>query len=439
MTRMTMNRTELPAPDCTVCAGNGIRYTGLCSPKFRSCLLTLHLYVHRTPETAPVHALLTDLLTASSEAYPDHAALSLRLESLYAADFAAKLTLCGDDAALVFTASWLDDRYALDGEAVTAQMLELVLGCLLHPNAENGAFRNPAFRICKQNLLDDIDCVCNDKREYALEQAAAAAYSGTPAAISVHGGREYAERITPEQAYQVWQEILRTSAADIICVTPEPKPQICDAVLGALSGLRREPETFSFAAPVQQRPAPVMQTVCMPLEQSKLVLVYRFDDIPREVLAVLCGVLGGITESLLFLNLREKQGLCYYCALQSSGFKHTLTIDCGIDAEQAAAVQRAAAEQIRVLQTGSFPAEMMQQAVLQYEYHAAAVLDAPDSLAAAAAAMHRRNDPRTPAMLAEAMRTVTREQIAEAAGQLTLHTVFLLRAADGEEAEPDAG
>ena len=42
-------------------------------------------------------------------------------------------------------------------------------------------------------------------------------------------------------------------------------------------------------------------------------------------------------------------------------------------------------------------------------------------------------------MLAEAMRTVTREQIAEAAGQLTLHTVFLLRAADGEEAEPDAG
>lgn len=439
MIRMTMNKTAYPVPDCPEYTGNGIRYTGLCSPKFRSCLLTLHFYVHRTPETAPVHALLTDLLTASSEAYPDHAALSLRLESLYAADLSAKLTLCGDDAALVFTASWLDDRYALDGEQITAQMLELVLGCLLHPNAANGAFLDPAFRICKQNLLDDIDCACNDKREYALQQAAEAAYSGTPAAISVHGSREYAECITPEQAYQVWQEILRTSFTDIICVMPEPKPEIRDAVLNAMNSIRREPEIFSFAAPVQPRTEPVCKTAFMPLEQSKLVLVYRYDDIPREVLAVLCGVLGGISESLLFLNLREKQGLCYYCALQSSGFKHTLTIDCGIDAEQAEAVQAAAAEQIRALQTGQFPAEMMQQAVLQYEYHAAAVQDAPDSLAASAAAMHRRNDPRTPAMLAEAMRQVTREQIAEAAKQLRLHTVCLLRAEDGEEAVPDAG
>ena len=36
------------------------------------------------------------------------------------------------------------------------------------------------------------------------------------------------------------------------------------------------------------------------------------------------------------------------------------------------------------------------------------------------------------------MRQVTREQIAEAAKQLTLDTVYLLRAEDGEEADADA-
>ena len=419
--------------------GNGFRFTELCSPKFRSCLLTLYFYVHRTPETAPVHALLTDLLTASSSAYPDHAALSLRLESLYAADFSAKLSLCGDDAALVFTASWLDDRYALNGEQITAQMLDLIFGCLLKPNAENGAFCDPAFRICKQNLLDDIDCVCNDKREYALQQAAALAYRGTPAAMSVHGSRKHAEQITPEQAYRVWQEILRTSFADIICVTPAPKPGIREAVCGTLNSLSRDAAFFAFDAPVLRKPEPAVQTETMPLEQSKLVLVYRYDDIPRAVLAVLCGVLGGISESLLFLNLREKQGLCYYCALQNAAFKRTLTIDCGMDADRADAVRDAADAQIRALQAGAFPAEMMRQAVLQYEYHAAAVQDAPDSKAASAAAMFRRQDTRTPEQLAAEMRQVTREQVAEAAKQLTLDTVFLLRAEDGEEAEHDAG
>lgn len=437
---MSRKMTEFAAADCGAgSTENGLRYTALCSPKFRSCLLTFCFYVHRTEETAPVHALLTDLLTASSAAYPDHTALSLRLESLYAADFSAKLSLCGDDAALVFTASWLDDRYALNGEAVTEQVLELVLGCLLRPNAENGAFCDPAFRICKQNLLDDIDCLCNDKREYALQQAAEIAYQGTPAAISVHGSRAAAETVTPEQAYAVWQEILRTSFAEIVCVTPEPKPEIREKVLGALNGLSRDAEFFSFDAPGQRKAVPAVQTETMPLEQSKLVLVYRYDDIPREVLAVLCGVLGGIPESLLFLNLREKQGLCYYCALQSSQFKHTVTIDCGIEAEQAETVQKAVAEQLRTLQSGGFPDEMMRQAVLQYEYHAAAVQDAPDSTAAAAAAMYRRQDLRTPEMLAEAMRKVTREQIAAAAKQLTPDTVYLLRAEDGEEADTDVG
>ena len=437
---MSRKMTEYAAPDCGEgSTENGLRYTALCSPKFRSCLLTFYFYVHRTKETAPVHALLTDLLTASSAAYKDHAALSLRLESLYAADFSAKLSLCGDDAALVFTASWLDDRYALNGEAITGQVLGLILGCLLQPNAENGAFCDPAFRICKQNLLDDIDCRCNDKREYALQQAAAIAYQGTPAAFSVHGSRADAETVTPAQAYKVWQEILRTSFAEIVCVTPEPKPEIEAAVRGALGQLPRNAAFFDFDAPTVPKQRPAVQTETMPLEQSKLVLVYRYDSIPREVLAVLCGVLGGIPESLLFLNLREKQGLCYYCALQSSQFKHTVTIDCGMDAEQAETVQAAVAEQLRKLQDGDFPDEMMRQAVLQYEYHAAAVQDAPDSTAAAAAAMYRRRDLRTPEALAEAMRQVTREQIAEAAKQLTLDTVYLLRAEDGEEADADAG
>ena len=41
------------------------------------------------------------------------------------------------------------------GESVTDAMLSLVTGALLHPNAENGAFCDPEFRIAKQNLLDD--------------------------------------------------------------------------------------------------------------------------------------------------------------------------------------------------------------------------------------------------------------------------------------------
>jgi len=48
----------------------------------------------------------------------------------------------------------------------------------------------------------------------------------------------------------------------------------------------------------------------------------------------------------------------------------------------------------------------------------------------------RRGDPRSPQEIADAMRKVTRADIAEAATQLRPDTVFVLRA-EQEEAEPD--
>lgn len=416
--------------------GNGIRYTGIHNPKFRSCLLTLQFCVPRDRITAPVHALLPDLLTASSAEYPSVREMTLRLESLYAADFLAKLSLSGDTAVLDFTASWLDDAYALEGEPLTAAMLGLVTGALLHPNAKNGAFRDPEFRICKQNLLDDIECEQNDKRSYAIRRAAALTFSGEPAAIPAHGTRAEAERITPEQAYAVWQEILRTAMIEIAAVTPAPKPQIAESLSAAFRHLPRQPKPVVFPAPSPVHPVIRTETEIMPVGQTKLVLTFKYREIRREVLLMLCGILGWITDSLLFTNLRETRGLCYYCLLSLESFKHTIFIDAGIDAASLPAAQDAAYAQIRALQEGAFTDEMMQKAVLRYAFQAAAASDTVSDLAMQQILRLRRDDPRSPQEIADAMRNVTRREIAEAAGQLMLDAVFILRA-EQEEAEPD--
>lgn len=417
--------------------GNGIRYSGIHDPKFRSCLLTLQFYIPRDRLTAPVHALLPDLLTASSAAFPSVREMTLQLESLYAADFIAKTSLCGDAAVLEFTASWLDDAYALGGESVTAPMLELVTDALLRPNAENGAFCDPEFRICKQNLLDDIDCEQNDKRSYALRRAAELTFAGEPAAIPAHGTRPEAERITPEQAYQVWQEILRTAFIEIAAVTPQPRPEIAAYLKSRFDGIPRQPETVVFEAPSPLHTPIRTETEYMPLGQTKLVLTYKYGEIRREVLLMLCSILGWIADSLLFTNLRERSGLCYYCLLSNAAFKHTLFIDIGIDAANLEAVQHAADAQIRALQTGGFTDDMMQKAVLRYGFQAAAASDTISDLAVQQILQLRRGDPRSGAEIAKAMQKVTRAEIAEAAKQLRADAVFVLRA-EQEEAEPDA-
>ncbi len=417
--------------------GNGIRYTEIHDPKFRCCLLNILFYVHRRPQTAPIHALLPDLLTASSAAYPSAAEMTLALESLYAAEFCGKLSLCGDDAALDLTASWLRDDLALGGESVTDAMLSLVTDALLHPNAADGAFFDPEFRICKQNLLDDIDCTRNDKRIYTLRSASALAYRGEPAAIPPTGLRSDAETVTPEDAFRVWQEILRTSQIEIVCVLPKPMPQIAEKLRECFAGLPRTPETFCFHVPSPIKQHPAYEKELLPVGQTKLAVTYKYGNIPREVLLMICSILGWNSDALLFTELREKRGLCYYCCLECSSGKHSVIIDSGTDSDNINALRTGIDAQIEALRNGRFSEQMMQKAILRYACRAAAASDSPYDLAAEEISRLQHDDPRSAAELTAAMQAVTREQIADAAKQLRLDSVFVLLA-EREEAAFDA-
>ncbi len=417
--------------------GNGIRYTEIYDPKFRSCLLTIQFHIPRNLEFASVHALLPDLLTASSAEYPSVSAMTMQLESLYAADFIGNLSLCGDAAVLDFTASWLDDAFVMQGEPITMSVLSLVTGALLYPNSKQGAFCEPEFRICKQNLLDDIDCAQNDKRGYAIRQAAALTFSGESAAIPVHGTRSEAERITPATAFSVWQNLLRTAEIEIVAVTPVPKPEIAAHLTACFRDLPRQPYRIQFEVPSPIRAQVRRETEIMPVGQTKLVLTYKYGAVKRETMMVLCSILGWIADSLLFTNLRERCGLCYYCMLSNEAFKHTLFIDIGIDAANLEIVKDAVAAQIHALQDGDFTDDMMQKAVLYNAFQTAETSDTISGLAAQRLLQMRRGDQRSLNEIADAMRKVTREEISEAAKQLALDTVFVLRAEQEEVGADD--
>lgn len=410
----------------------GIRYTAMHDPKFRSVFLTVQLTVQRDAQTVPVYALLTDLLTESSQDYPSGAALSMRLGSLYAADFYGRLDIIGDHAVLSFSASWLDDCYALEQEPVTAEMLNLVTGCLLHPNVREGAFCDPEYRICKQNLLDDIDCERNDKREYALQKAAELAFCGEPAAYSLHGTRSEAEAVTPESAFQIWQEVLRTADIAVYCVSPEPKPEIEAHLRKAFSEIVRTPQKAVFHAPSPCKDTPAFRSESMPAEQTKLVMVYKYDCLSYEALYMVCSLLGGISDSLLFTNIREEQQLCYYILLQSAAFKHAVFIDCGTDSDQLETVQQSIAKQIALLCSGDFPDDMPEKAVMRYERLCAASTDSVSGTAAAQMIRDRRQDHRSTAEFAAALRNLSKEDIMQAAAALRLDSVYTLCAAEPE-------
>lgn len=422
----------------SVSLGNGIAYTELYDPKFKTCSLYFRFYVKRSSDTCAENALMIDLLTNCSAAYPTLAALTLQKQSLYGASLHSSRGCTGDVQELTVSAHWIDDRFALDGESVTDAMLELTLGCLLQPNAENGAFDAAAFRFCKQNLLDTIDCEINQKRSYAMHRAAENAFVGEPAACPPYGTRETAEQITAESAYAAWQRMLKTAPLEIVAVLPEEKPQMLPAVRKALADMERAPEAVVFESASPLKPEPLKVDEPMPVTQCKLVLVMKTDDADHDAMRMVNLLLGGTTGSLLFVNVREKRSLCYYCASRYVRSKHALTIDCGVRTEKLEETKAAILEQCEALCNGDFTDAQMAEAKMYYDHTLASASDSQSGLAAWVFQQKQTGRSRTMEESSAALGAVTREQVIAAAKKMRLDTVYTLLATksddEGEEA-----
>ena len=110
-----------------------------------------------------------------------------------------------------------------------------------------------------------------------------------------------------------------------------------------------------------------------------------------------------------------------------------LTVDLGVQTADLQAAQDAVAAQIACLQRGDFPDSMCREAVLDYERQAAVTANVNASVAARIADGHLFEDDRTPEEIAAALSRITKAQIMEAAAQLTLDTVFVLRAEEADD------
>ncbi len=100
-----------------------------------------------------------------------------------------------------------------------------------------------------------------------------------------------------------------------------------------------------------------------PVVQAKLNLGYHVDtDIygPQFYAASVASALfGGSPLSLLFTNVREKASLAYYASSVLDPLRHFMMVQTGIDTATAPRVAALIAEQLRLVQTGEFSADLL--------------------------------------------------------------------------------
>ncbi len=315
---------------------NGIFLNAVEETKFKSNLISVRFILPLSAETAAKNALIFPVLLRGSEKFPDIGSIRREEESIYDTQLADSVYKRGDTQILEIGLHLLDDRFAIDGMNITERALDLLEDILLHPVTENGVFLEDYVESEKEKLIDDILAQINDKRRYAKTRLVEEMFEGDPFGVSELGTEERVSAVCPHCLYEQYMHMLKTARIEIFAVGSFDTDALTARFTRMLANVNRDYHGTPTTTPMQSARESV-KTVYerQNISQGKLFLGFYtgtlVTDPDYHIMQMLNVIYGSGLTSKLFVNVREKLSLCYYCASAENGQKGYMTVDSGIE------------------------------------------------------------------------------------------------------------
>ncbi len=416
--------------------GEGIDFLSIPNHQFKTGLLTISLHVPLQKETAAQNAILPQLLTRTCRAYPDMTALNERLAQLYGARLFDNVSRLGENQVLSIGILFLDDRYALDDTSVSDQCAKLLCDLLFDPALEDGKFRAADVEREKRVLTEVIQSELVDKRTYSKNRCEQIMCEGEAYGVSRYGTVEQVASLTADEITEAWKDALENAYVSVSALGDSQTDSLVQQMKEAFSKWNRKKPQHRMPQVVPAPSEPKEVAERLPVQQAKLVLGFRIgiaepDD---QVMAarVMTALFGGTPTSKLFLNVREKLSLCYYCSSRYDRHKGVLLVESGIERPNKEKAQSEILRQLEDLKQGKFTDEELESTILSVQNSFRTVSDSQFGLGNWYESQLFDRMFQSPEEAAEAAGRVARDQVIAAAKAVTLDTVYLL---EGEEAK----
>lgn len=312
--------------------GEGVTLTCITTDQFKTACMSALFALPLGGESRSAAALLPSVLYGSSRDYAGRRAMNARLEELYGARVSPAVRKYGEQQLVGFSASVMDERFALEsGESLTRQTAQLLASLLLRP----GELRDVETEAAQ--LAGRVEAQRNDKRSWAVTRMYELMCDKESYSRNELGDAETLRRLQSTDGIRAYQHMLKTAPLELFYCGSLQLEQVAEIFGDFPALLSRGENDLVFPETEIRRAVPYARNVTEDeaVTQGKLTLGLRtgitaFDpDYPALLLYNAC--LGGNTGSRLFRRVREELSLCYYATSQVAKFKGTMSIALGID------------------------------------------------------------------------------------------------------------
>lgn len=345
-----------------------VRLTLLETKKFKSSKIVFKFRAPLERETITKRTLLSMLFETNNEMYKTQTEFRRRLAYLYGANFYTTVEKKGNEHILTAVFDLVNGKLVKDGEKLLKEAFQFIQQVFFFPNATDASFHEATLEREKINLKSRLESVFDDKIRYANKRLIEEMFADDVFKYPASGVLEDVDAISASELYHYYQHFLKEDQIDLLVCGDITRDELIPQVEALPFSKREEAASKNERETTQTEMHEVFEN--QPINQGKLALGYHtgvyFGDSNFVPLQLANGLLGGFSNSKIFINVREKASLAYYASSRIDSFKGFMLISAGIDEKNYDQARAIIEEQVKAMKQGAFTEDELEQTKKMY-------------------------------------------------------------------------
>ena len=396
--------------------------------KFKKVKIRINFKEKTTKEKVVYRNMLSLVLLEATKKFNTRRLLDIECENLYNIGVGAGTSNSGNYHLLRFNATFLNEKYTEKG--MMEESFKFFLEFIFNPNVIDGKFESQTFNNAKNILKEDIESYADNPGRFAFSRIYEIMCPNSVIKYRSTGYIEDLEKVTEENLYEYYKELLTNNEIDIFIIGNIDVKQMEKIIADNfnIDSIKHE----QLAHIVKQddfRTEPRVIKENKNINQSILILGSKLKDITeferKYVLALYNYILGGSADSKLFKEVREKNSLCYSISSTHSGIANLEFISAGIDKENYDKAVELIKAEIKNMENGNFTEEDINQAKITFLASLKEIEDTANGIINIYEA-HEYLDYDLLEERAKEIEKVTKEDIINVSKKMYLDTIYLL-------------
>lgn len=313
---------------------NKIRLHYLKEDKYKTNFISVFLTVPLKRDTVTINALIPAVLRRGTKRLETMKKIEEEMENMYGSTIDCGVDKSGDNHILKFYIESIKDEYV--NENIFEKSIENISQLILDPLMIDGILNKEYVEQEKNTLRTIIEDKINDKLSYSTQRCIEEMFKNENYGLYVYGYTEDLDKISCEDVYKQYLNILSTAKIDIYVISNKEKEEVIECINRYFANDKlsnREKVYIPQKTILNSTNKENVIDEKMDVVQGKLIIGLNVTNTQLDLydLTIYNAILGVGCNSKIFKNVREREHLVYSAGSSYIPAANMLLIKAGIE------------------------------------------------------------------------------------------------------------